>query len=96
MTTNLQDDENLYSYLAGVYLRGLNYLVTERPLGVYLGADLFAYRAREFSKGRFLLELSLGLGDMGSEGDNDESAALVEAELEDRIIGIRRRYRALP
>jgi hypothetical protein len=73
-------DEAFYQYLAGVMLRRQNYLVTERALGVGLLADIYAYRAEEFSNGAFLLELSLGLGEIGEGGSNEASAALVEAE----------------
>ncbi|MDG7043395.1 MAG: hypothetical protein JRM98_04675 [Nitrososphaerota archaeon] len=85
VTADLQSDENFYAYLAGVALRRLNYLVTERSLGVGSLADLFAYRAKGFERGSFLLELSMGLRDIGSKGENEESAALVEAEPEERV-----------
>lgn len=45
-----------------------------------MGADIFGYRARGFSNGAFLIEICLRMGDIIEGGDNEESAALVEAE----------------
>lgn len=81
-------------YLAGVVLRNQGYLVSSISLWQSSistwpsAADLFAYRARDFGCGAFLLEIAIGAKKIIG-GKSEEASALVEAEAQRRILGAR-------
>jgi len=91
---NPERESSFDEYLAGVVLRNQGYLVSSISLwqsSVSIcpsAADIFAYRAKDFSCGVFLLEIAIGAKKITG-GKSEEAAALVEAEAQHRILGAR-------
>lgn len=91
---NPERESSFDEYLAGVVLRSQGYLVSSISLWQSSvstcpsAADLFAYKAKDFGCGAFLLEIAIGAKRITG-GKSEEASALVEAEAQSRILGAR-------